>query len=967
MATSLATTPHCRAQLAALFWPDHADERARSNLRVLLHNLTSLLPGCLKIDRQTVQLLGASACWTDTAAFEALLSENTLASLAAAAELYRSSFLDGLYLDECPDVETWLAQQREHWHERVAHVLSEVIAHAREREEWVAGLRSVDRLLELDPWREAAHQDKMRLLALSGQRDSALAQFEICRRVLVDELGIDPSSETLTLYEQIRDGVLAPVAPSLIATPSPRRFDVPLLPTPLLGRADERTWLMEHLTNPAYRCITLVGTGGIGKTYLALDIAAAIRDAFAEISFVDLTRVSDATHVASGIARTLGVREADDQPLLDSIKQHVNIRQMLLLLDNFEHVIAAAPLVADLLSACPHLKVLATSRQELHLRGEHVVPISPLALPDAHARPDPARLAEVAAVALFVERARQHQPAFVLTAENAVAVAEICRRLDGLPLAIELAAARIGLFPPAMLVQRLSNRLHVLTRGPHDLPTRQQTLQNTLDWSYNLLEPSEQTLFAHLAVFAGGWTIAAVEEVCALPARPDYNVLDALQGLLDKYLISQELRTDGEPRFTMLETIRDYARSRLTQHDDADAIRQRHAAYYLASAERAIPEAEEHTDSEHLAQIEREYDNHLAALQWMLEQHASENSLRLCNALANLWDKRGLMSEGLYWLRAVLALPNAEPSVARADALGIVGRFSVELGDWSTGIDLLSQALRLSRALGDTRRIALLLRSQGWLALMRGAYTEATLLLEESSSLYRELGDNYGISRVLGLQGQVAYEQGAFTQAVPLLTETIAISRALDDKIDLGWAINKLGLVALYQGRLAEADRLLVESLALFTQLDYQRGIAWVLGCIGWVQFGEGNNARAAELLEDSLARYQTLGEKRNIAFCLERLASLAVVQGRMVRAARLFGAASTLRQTRAVLLPPADHAQYAPFLAQLHAALDADSMTAAWADGAALSIEQAIAYALQPDEMRGELLTASHSYHCTP
>ena len=932
-----------RTELAALFWPDLSDERARSNLRGLLHNLTTVLPNALVVDRRTVSLVVAPACWTDVTEFERHAAQNTLTSLAAAADLYRSAFLDGLYLDDCPDVETWLTQQREHWHERAAHVLTGLTARAHERQEWAAALHSVDRLLTLDPWREAAHQDKMRLLALSGQRDTALAHYEICRRVLADELGIDPLPETTALYEQIRDGLLAPLPPAQ----QPHRH-VPLPPTPLLGRAAERAWVIRQLVQPVPRLITLVGTGGIGKTCLALDIVANLHDSFAEIVFVDLTLVSDAGHVVPAIARSLAVRETDDQLLLDSVKTYLYDRHVLLLLDNFEHVIAAAPQIADLLAGCPMLKVLVTSREELHLRGEHVFPVPPLALPDAQTHRDD--LAGVAAVMLFVERATDHQPNFVLSAENASAVAAICRQLDGLPLAIELAAARIRLFPPAVLLQRLSNRLDLLTRGPQDLPMRQQTLQNTLDWSYNLLEPDEQALFAHLAVFVGGWTVTAADNVSADPTIPGNSVIDALQGLLDKHLIIEAPRRDDEGRFTMLETMREYARARLAQRADAPLIRQRHATYFLALAEIAIPLTQERPDSAHLAQLDAEYGNQRTALQWMLEQHDSEGSLRLCNGLAPLWDIHGHLSEGRAWLRATLALPSDEASTARADALETASRLAIEQGDWSEATELLTQALVLGRRLGDERRVAQFLRTHGWLALMQGAYADSTVLLDESLSLYRSAGDKPGISRVLGLQGQAAYEQLDFARATPLLTESITYSRAIGDAIDTAWSLNKLGLVLLHQGDLADADRLLEESLAIFRELTYTRGIAWVLGSLGWVRLAQAAYAQARELFTDSLRRYDQIGEKRNIAFILEYLACLASAQRQAERAARLFGAATALRQTAGVLLPPVVEVQYAPFLAMVRTALGTDGVVVIWAEGAALSIEQAIAYALQHD-----------------
>lgn len=929
-----------RAQFAALFWPDQPDERARGNLRRLLYNVTNVLPGCIEVDRQTVRL---RECWTDTAAFEALLTQGTLSSLASAAELYRSTFLDGVYLDDCPELETWLTQQRERWHERAAHALTQLIARAHERHEWVAGLRSADRLLALDPWREAAHQEKMRLLALSGQRDSALAQYEICRRVLIDELGIDPSPETTLLYEQIRDGVLA--APAAV-TPALQRFQVPSPPTLLLGRSTELAWITKQLGSPACRLVTLVGPGGIGKTRLSLEVAASVRTSFAEIVFVDLTVIDTAERVVSAIAQSLSIREADEQRMLDSLKDALQQRSMLLMLDNFEHVIPAAPVVAELLAGCPQLKVLVTSREELHLRGEQVFPLQPLALPDGTNQIDLAQLGDVAAVALFVARAMQHQPSFALTAENAAAVAEICRRLDGLPLAIELAAARIRMFLPAALLQRLENRLTLLTRGSHDLPTRQQTLQNTLDWSYNLLEPAEQLVFARLGVFIGGWTLTAAETICAEPGEA--SVVDELQGLLDKQLIRHEPHNGDEPAFTMLETMREYARVRLSQQADAALIHRRHAAYYLALVERVAPPTQERPDSLHLMELAPAYGNELAALQWMLAQQDSEGSLRLCNGLAHLWELRVQLTEARSWLHAALALPSTQPSIARAIALETAGRLAANQSDWAAATELLGQAINLGRALGETRLIAQFLRAQGWLALIVQDYDGALPLFDESLALYRSIGDSGGISRVLSLQGQIAFEQLDFARAIPLLTESITLLHTLGDELDAAWAINKLGLMALQQDNLEAAERYLQQALAIFQSLAHPLGLAWLFGSLGWLRLAQQDYARAAEFFEDCLRYSIEVGEKRPLVAALERLACLASAQGDAVRAARIFGATTALRVGLMAPLPPVFAAQHAPYLALMRAALDADSELAARAEGAALTLEQAIAYALQ-------------------
>jgi predicted ATPase len=411
--------------------------------------------------------------------------------------------------------------------------------------------------------------------------------------------------------------------------------NLPVQPTPLIGRDAEVASLCSLLRRSDVCLVTLSGPGGVGKTRLALQVAAELLDDFDDGAyFVDLAPIGEVALVAPTIAQTLGVRETGNRRLLDSLKDYLREKQVLLVLDNFEHVVAAAPVVAEVLAAAPRLSVLVTSRVALHLRGEKEVVASPLALPDPQRLPPLAVLSQYAAVELFIERALDVQPNFAVTNENAPAVAEVCYRLDGLPLAIELAAARIKLFAPQTLLARLEKRLPLLTGGARDLPTRQQTLRNTIDWSYELLNAGEQTLFRRLAVFVGGCTLEAAQVICNVEGELAWDVVDGLAALLDQSLVQQGDGPDGEPRFTMLETIREYALEQLEAHSEADAVRRRHAEYYLALAETAQPQfqrAERYRWSE---RTESEHYNLRAALAWALEGGDVEIGGRLAVALA---------------------------------------------------------------------------------------------------------------------------------------------------------------------------------------------------------------------------------------------------------------------------------------------------------------------------------------------
>ena len=864
----------------------------------MLANLRQTLADHLVITRDTLALNRASSYWLDVEQLEAALADPqpvATQQLQEAAALYTGDFLRGFVVRDAPLFDEWVSAERERLRQRALHTLHTLADTHTARGEYAAGIDACTRLLQFDPWREDAHRQLMLLLALSGQRDAALAQYGACSRMLKEEFDAEPDPETTALYDQIRAGK----AP---ASSSGRPSALPIALTPLLGRADERDQLVQLLADPARRLVTLVGPGGIGKTRLALEVATELRDAVAEIFFVDLAPISDAGMVAATIARSLAVREAPDQSLLDGVKNELRDTRALLLLDNFEHVIAAAPLVAELLAECSNLTVLATSRHELHLRGEHVFPVPTLALPDERSRTEPAHLVAYAAVALFVERATQHQPSFVLAAENAAAVVEICRRLDGLPLAIELAAARIRLFPPAALLQRLSNRLDLLTRGPHDLPPRQQTLQNTLDWSYNLLGEAEQTLFAQLAVFVGGWTLAAAEAVC----RTGVGHGAGLQSLIDNSLVRRTVDDNGEPRFTMLETIREYGGERLRRSGEAELVRSRHAAHYLQLVEHAAPElAGGSAQVVWFGRVGAELNNIRVALRWSVERAEAEIALRLSVALREFWMTRALLSEGRSWLEAALAL----------------GKRAAEPVDDGLRCNALTAA--------------------GWLAANARDYAAANARFEQSLLLVRRSEEPAQIIAVLGDLAQALRMQGDTERAATLYRERLALCREEGDGRGVAWSLCNLGIIA-HDADDAAAEPLLEEGVAASHGASDRICRAWCMTFLARVAKDHGQYAQSAAAFSETVKLFRDVGHTDGIAFTLEGWAGLAVSMGELRSAARIFGAAEALRE--AINRPQP--------LYQRDAATAAASSSlawrAAWAEGRALSAEQAIAYVLQ-------------------
>jgi predicted ATPase len=688
---------------------------------------------------------------------------------------------------------------------------------------------------------------------------------------------------------------------------------------------------------------------------LALQVAADLLSDFADgVWFIDLAPITDAGLVMSTIASTLGVKETGGQPLVDSLKAFLREKQILLVLDNFEQVVAAAPLVADLLKAASRLKMLVTSRAVLHLSGEHEFAVPALAVPDPKHLPELAALVQYAAVALFIQRAQAVKPDFQVTSANAPAVAEICVRLDGLPLAIQLAAARIKLLPPTALLGRLSNRLKVLTGGIRDLPARQQTMRATIEWSYHLLQPAEQRLFWRLAVFVGGWTVAAAEAVCNADGDPP---LDGLQSLLDKSLIQQVEGADGEIRFTMLETVREYAIEQLAGGGEEEAARRQHAAYYLALVEAAATELHGTQQAQWLDRLEAEHDNLRTALVWSMESRAIEVGLRIAAALISFWSMRGYVREGRRHLNAVLACTAApagttprpfvpDPHVARA--LAGAGELAWLQGDYALARDELEQSVGLWRQLAGRHGLAEALHMLGHVRSDQRDYAAAQALFEESLALYEAAGDTRGGLPLLGDLGLIAYHHGDYTLARARFEQSLPLYRAQGLQDNVGVTLNRLGDLARLAGDYERAAALYEESLSVFEALRSGPYIASARHKLAYVWQQRGDYRQTHAFLVESLRLQHQVGNKQGIAECLAGLAGWATAVQQLERAARLFSATAALLTAAGVPLAPADQAEYARDLATARAQLDEAVWAVAWTEGQAMPLEQAIAYALE-------------------
>jgi predicted ATPase len=733
-----------------------------------------------------------------------------------------------------------------------------------------------------------------------------------------------------------------------------RPTNLPMQRTGFVGREKEVAAATELLLRQNVRLLTVTGPGGIGKTRLAVRVASGLVEHFpGGIHFVSLSSISDPGLIASVIVQTLGIREAGGQSPLEILKENLRDSRrapMLLLLDNFEHLIQAAPTMAELLAMGPSLKMMVTSRAALHVYGEHEFPVPPLALPDSRSMP-PVELLQYPAVALFVQRAVAVKPDFEVNRENASAVTEICSRLDGLPLAIELAAARVKVLSPSSMRTRLAARLQLLTGGARDLPQRQQTLRAAMDWSYDLLSAAEQKLFRRLSVFVGGCNLEGVEAVCDTKRDLDLDLLDGMASMVDKSLVQQIEQGKGESRFVMLETIREYALEKLEDSGEEALTKRAHAAYCLVLAEEETTEQSGAEGAEWLERFASEHDNFRAGLEWLTETGDAEWGLRLGAALFRFWEMREYLAEGRDRLGKLLKLAGAAaPTKARARALFAAGVLAGEQGNYDSADALMRENLDIARQLRDTQGVAISLNALAVNARDRGDLEVARSLFEESLVLWRELDDSKAVARSLSNLANVVKLQGDYARSRSLYAECLSIFKGLGDRTGVAWSMNYQGDVARDQGDSAAARALYEQGLAIFRDLGDRWGIAGTLADLGTLAREQGNYPTAGSLYRESIRIFQELDHKRGIARLLECFACSAAVQLEAERSLRLAGAAAALRQNIGAPLTPAEQAKLEAGLHPARQALTNTAAEAAWLEGWALPAEKAIEEALTPE-----------------
>lgn len=903
-----------REQIMGTLWPDSSKKAAANSLREALHAARRTLDpvaGTLYLasEGKSLVLHPSDRLWVDIVAFEEA-SETARhsrdpAAYRAALDLYTGDLLP---IDR---YEEWAEQRREELRRLHLTLLVELSALYEERGEYGSAVDMLRRAVAEAPTLEEAHAGLMRLYALSDQKAQALTQYDQLERILSNQLDAEPSTATRRLRAQIVAGELSgpltpPAGPPREEPPDTRIHNLPTPRTSFVGRKREMVEIKRELAMT--RLISLTGAGGSGKTRLALEVARDLVGAYPDgVWLIELAPLSEEALVPQAVAGVLDVRERVGQPLTDTLVETLHHKALLLILDNCEHVVeAAARLATSLLDACPQLKILTTGREALGVMGEVVWPVPLLSVPEVRSELTVEELEGYESARLFARRAHEHNPTFALKPENARIVAEICRRLDGLPLAIELAAARTKVLSPKAMLAHLGNRLKLLRGVVRDLPQRQKSLRATIEWSYELLEDTEKTLFARLSVFRGGCTLEAVEAVCGTEEDLSIDVLEGLSSLLDKSLLRQEEGAWGELRFVMLETLHEYAHERLEESEEAGKVSRRHLQYFLALAEEAELQLRGARQGKWLERLELEHDNLCRALSWAIEGREAELGLRLSGALGEFWHMHGHLNEGRRWLDAALAMKEA-PGSARAKALSRAGYIAWEQGDYQRSVALSEESLGLSRKLGDKTNAATALYSLGWAALFSNELERAAALAEEALKLQRETNDSVSVARTFLILGLTANARHDYERAMVLHRKSLALAREVGD----GFAT--------------------VLSLALGA----------------YTCLGQSDHRQARVLCREGLELSKQLGMPHLTAAHLHAVASLAGAQGQPVRSARLWGTAESFREEIGTILSPVEHHVYEPYIDAARTKLDEVEWEAAWAEGKAMTFEEAIEYAL--------------------
>jgi predicted ATPase/DNA-binding SARP family transcriptional activator len=906
-----AGTSHRREKLAGMLWPDSLEETARDNLRHALWRMRKALPSkptteYLLADDLSIAFNASAESWLDAAELEKLSESASADELMAVLSEYQGELLPGFY-DE------WVVLEREHLNSIFENKMARLMSLLQEEKRWLDILDWSERWIKLGQKPEPAYRALMSAHAAKGDMSKVAATYERSVKSL-HEIGIEPSEQTRVLYERLKagKGILetGPIVPLTEKRKESPRTNLPVPLTSFIGREKEVTAIVGLLRKN--RLVTLTGSGGVGKTRLAIQTSHTLVKKFKDgVWWVDLVGLADQSLVPQEVAKVVDAREVPNQLMIETLVKHLGSKELLFVLDNCEHLISACAQLADrLLSVCKNLKILATSREALDILGETILHVPSLSLPDAQGSFVVKSLNKFESVRLFDERSMLILPGFKLNDQNAKAVVQICRRLSGIPLAIELAAARVKMMSVDEIAKRLDDRFDLLTSGNRAALPRHQTLRATIDWSYDLLTDSERILFDRLAVFAGGFTLEAAESVCGKGMKRG-DVLDLLGRLVDKSLVMVHASTRGHTRYRLLETIREYALEKLTESGEAAIIRNQHLKFFMRLAEEAAPNAFGVETVKYFEQIDWELDNIRSAMEWAIETRQALVAFRLAGALFYFWYNRSLQGEWFDRFRRVLALPEGlERTPERAKALNWISFFYwAGMSAVNPGPEL-DEALSIGRELANDHIIAQSLSNLGRNESVDGNYSKARSLLVESLGIWRKLGHEHSMEIVLTqiFLGDVALQQGDLEEARSLYEECVSIYKEIRDQNFLAYAVRRLGQVACRQG-------------------DFKK---------------------AALLCEESLSLNQGLRDERGILACLSAFAGIAIARGKSVFAAHLFGAVESLLSALGIRLLQIDEMEYGRDTASLREKLAPVALEKAWAKGKAMTMDQAVAFALE-------------------
>ena len=911
-----------REQVLHVLWPELGKRAASNNLRQALHAARKALAsdpseaGHLTNSDESLVLCPKGRLWVDVDAFEeaAASARRTRdpAAYRVAIELYAGELLPEDRYEE------WSQDRRESLRRLYLELLAELAGLYEEGGKYWAALEVRRRLVVEEPTNEEAQADLMRAYALSDRPKEALDQYERLRETLFARLATEPTATTRHLHAEISTGRFSPIQR---ATTQPDKqlsggkHNLPPDRTNFLGREREIIEVKRRLAMTDL--LTLTGPGGSGKTRLALEVAKDLVGAYPDgVWLVELVPLSEGELIAQEVAATLGVREQPGRPFLDILLGAMRDRETLLILDNCEHLIETTRRFADaLLDSCPRVRVLATSREPLGVRGEFGWLVPPLSVPVARESLGVEELEGFESARLFADRAASKHPGFEISPENAAAVARVCAGLEGIPLAIELAAARVGLLSVEQISERLGYSLKLLTGGKRTADPRHRTLGATLDWSYELLGGEEQALFRRLSVFSGGFTLEAAESVGLGGGIEEDDVLELLPQLVDKSLVVADESWEGGARHRLLEPIRQYAWARLEESGESNVVRRGHSTYFLTLAE-TEPELKGAQQGEWLERLEAEHDNLRVALSWSLDRGEARSGLHLVAALWWFWYARGYLSEGRRWLEAILPL-SSDSSVAQPRA-------------WA-------------------------LNGAGWIALFQGDFDAAKTLLERALALFRELGDKEGIASSLANLGFVAMLGQREDIPVPdLLGEARELRPGLRNRRTVAYLLLLEGVAAfVIEGNLSRARKLHQESLALLREVWDLQGVGGCLFNMGLIELAQAGYSRATQLFREALNVAREADDKNIIQLAFFGLANVAARRGRPVRAARLWGASENVREAFDMQLSPGTRyaAGYEDNLSTARARLGGAVFEEAWDEGKTLVQQQTLEYALSEEE----------------